>query len=247
MASVTARLETVRARVRAAEHAAGRSPGSVTLIAVSKTKPIEAIAEAYAAGQRDFGESYAQELGRKADLLTRMPDIRWHFIGNVQRNKAKVVAKHAHVLHTLDSVELARELEKRLVALGRTLETLVEVNVSGEVQKHGVSPDALAELLAVLERTPSLVARGLMTVPPAGDDSAAERCFRALAALAAAHPSRVCGTPTLSMGLSDDLEIAVREGATHVRVGTAIFGPRDYADPDGPRASCDRSGDSSDA
>ena len=229
MASVTERLATVRARVHAAEIAAGRPPGSVTLVAVSKTKPLAAIEEAYAAGQRDFGENYAQELERKARALAHLPELRWHFIGNLQRNKAKIIAAHAYALHTLDSLELARELEKRLAPLGRTLETLVEVNVSGEHQKHGVAPRDVPALLAGLATMPHLAPRGLMTVPPADDDARATDSFRALAALAANAGAFGARTPLLSMGMSHDLEIAVREGATHVRVGTAIFGARIYA------------------
>lgn len=228
MASVREGLEAVRARVRAAEIAAGRAPGSVTLVAVSKTKPIAAIEEAYAAGQRDFGENYAQELDRKAQALAHLEGIRWHFIGNLQRNKAKVVAAHAKVLHTLDDLALARELEKRLSPLGRSLEVLVEVNVGEEAQKHGLSAKDLPALLEGLAATPRLVLRGLMTVPPADDEASAEACFRRLAALAERETVRFQGAPLLSMGMSDDLEMAIRAGATHVRVGTAIFGERDY-------------------
>lgn len=239
MASVTERLEAVRARLAAAERSAGRPPGSVTLVAVSKTKPIAAVEEAYAAGQRDFGENYAQELDRKAVALAHLPGIRWHFIGNLQRNKAKVIATHAHALHTLDSLALAEELEKRLEPLGRSLEVLVEVNVGGEAQKHGVAPTAVSSLLTGLRATPRLHARGLMTVPPADDDARTAACFRALATLAESHRSDLSGEPLLSMGMSDNLELAVREGATHVRVGTAIFGPRSIAVPTEPSPNRD--------
>ncbi len=247
MASVTERLEAVRARVYAAEVAAGRPSGSVTLVAVSKTKPLAAIEEAYAAGQRDFGENYAQELDRKAQALAHLPGIRWHFIGNLQRNKAKIVAAHAHVLHTLDSLELARELDKRLAPFDRDLEILVEVNVSGEMQKHGVSPAELSPLLGGLAGLRRLTARGLMTVPPVDDDARAAACFRALAALAGAHRAHLRGEPLLSMGMSDDLEVAVREGATHVRVGTAIFGARSYPGAPSPHRDPETSGGSSDS
>jgi pyridoxal phosphate enzyme (YggS family) len=247
MSSVAERLEAVRARVAVAERSAGRPQGSVTLVAVSKTKPIAAIEAAYAAGQRDFGENYAQELDRKARALAHLPGLRWHFIGNLQRNKAKVIAAHAHVLHTLDSLALAHELEKRLQPLGRSLTVLVEVNVSGEPQKHGVTPSLLATLLSGLASLPRLEARGFMTVPPADDDARAATCFRTLADLAHTHRAHLRGKPLLSMGMSDDLELAVREGATHVRVGTAIFGPRSLAGTAAPSPHRDRVGGSSDS
>jgi hypothetical protein len=203
----------------------------VTLVAVSKTKPVEAIEEAYAAGQRDFGENYAQELDRKARALAHLEGIRWHFIGNLQRNKAKLVAPHAVAIHTLDTVALAAELERRLVALGREVVALVEVNVSGEPQKHGVAPSEVATLVAGCAPFPHVRVRGLMTVPPADDDAAAARCFADLARLGATLAPGLGDAPILSMGMSDDLELAIAAGATHVRVGSAIFGEREYPAP----------------
>ncbi len=237
MASVADRLAEVRARVAAAERAAGRAPGSVTLVAVSKTKPVEAIEAAYEAGQRDFGENYAQELDRKARALAHLEGLRWHFIGNLQRNKAKLVAPHAHALHTLDSPELAAELERRLAAAGRAIEVFVEVNVSGEPQKHGVAPGRAADLVTACAAFPRLRARGLMTVPPADDDAAAARCFADLARLGEALAPALGGAALLSMGMSDDLELAIAAGATHVRVGSAIFGEREYPAPRGDAPS----------
>ena len=226
MASVAESLAEVRARIADAERVAGRAPGSVTLVAVSKTKPIEAIEEAYAAGQRDFGENYAQEFERKAKALAHLTDLRWHFIGHLQRNKARVVAEHAHTFHTLDTPALALELQKRLSAANRTLEVLAEVNVSGEAQKHGAAPTALGALLAACTPLNRLVLRGFMTVPPADDDLATEAAFRSLADLAHAHATSFASPALLSMGMSDDLAIAIACGATHVRIGTAIFGAR---------------------
>jgi pyridoxal phosphate enzyme (YggS family) len=226
MASVADRLHEVRARIAAAERASGRAPGSVTLVAVSKTKPVEAIEEAYAAGQRDFGENYAQEFERKAKALAHLPDLRWHFIGHLQRNKAKIVAEHAHTFHTLDTPALALELQKRLTAANRTLDVLAEVNVSREVQKHGATPAALRALLEACIPLTRLVLRGFMTVPPADDDLATEAAFRALADLAHQHAASFPSSALLSMGMSDDLAIAIACGATHVRIGTAIFGAR---------------------
>jgi pyridoxal phosphate enzyme (YggS family) len=200
----------------------------VRLVAVSKTKPASAVREAYAAGQRDFGENYAQELAEKAEQLADLPDIRWHFIGHLQSNKAKLVAPIAHLVHTIDSPSLARELAKRAEKLGRErLRVLVEVNVGGEAQKHGTQPDELAKLLDAVAAEQNLLLQGLMTIPP-HDLVEARRAFERLAELRDRHggPTRL---PELSMGMTDDLEVAVACGATIVRVGTAIFGARGSA------------------
>jgi pyridoxal phosphate enzyme (YggS family) len=225
-------LKAVLERIRTAEGAAGRESGSVKLIAVSKTKPAAAVREAYAAGQRDFGENYVQELAEKAELLADLTDLRWHFIGHLQRNKAKVVCRVASAVHTVDSVRLAEELGKRAKdGAGRTpvlpvLPVLVEVNVGGEAQKSGCEPSSLGELLNAIEQEPALKLSGLMTVPPATEDPRGARpYFDALAALRHEHGG-AARLPDLSMGMSHDLEQAVAAGATFVRVGTAIFGER---------------------
>jgi pyridoxal phosphate enzyme (YggS family) len=223
--SVADGLAGVRARIERAAVAAGRDPASVRLVAVSKTHGPGAVREAYAAGQRVFGESYAQELAEKAAALADLGDIEWHFIGHLQTNKARLVARSAHVVHTVDSVVLARELGKRASREGRRLPVLVEVNVGGEAQKAGTSPGDLEEVLQAVLSQESLVLRGLMTMPPAGDLSAARRVFETLVSLRNLHGGAP-RLPELSMGMSDDLEIAVACGATLVRVGTAIFGPR---------------------
>ena len=229
--SVAEGLAEVRERIARAARAAGRDVSTVHLIAVSKTKPAAAIREAYALGQRDFGENYAQELMQKAEELADLADLRWHFVGHLQSNKARVVARAAHVVHTVDGPSLARELGKRAAAEGRggsgarePLPVLVEINVGGEAQKHGASAPDLGAVLAAVDAEPSLVLRGLMTMPP-NDLDAARSAFESLASLRTAHggPARL---PELSMGMSDDLEIAVACGATLVRVGTAIFGSR---------------------
>jgi pyridoxal phosphate enzyme (YggS family) len=221
-------LRAVKERIERAASAAKRDPKTVKLVAVSKTKPPEAIREAYAAGQRAFGENYAQELESKAAALADLTDIEWHFIGPLQTNKAKIIAKVAHVIHTVHKPDLAKELEKRLAASApndRKLDALVEVNVSGETQKHGAAPGDVASVLASIESCPHLRLRGLMTMPPADDDEAARRAFDGLRALRDANGG-AARLPELSMGMSDDLEIAVASGATIVRVGTAIFGAR---------------------
>lgn len=217
-------LARVRDRIARAATAASRDPSQVRLVAVSKTKPASAIREAYEAGQRDFGENYAQELAAKADELADLPDIEWHFIGHLQTNKAKLVAPRAHMIHTVDSIALVRELAKRVAKADRKLPVLVEVNVAREPQKHGVDPAELGAVLDAVEKSESLVLRGLMTMPP-NDLEQARRAFEALGSLRHLHGGRA-RLPELSMGMSDDLEIAIACGATIVRVGTAIFGKR---------------------
>jgi hypothetical protein len=223
---VAARLGAVRARVAAAEAAAGRPAGSVRLVAVSKRHPPEAVRAAYAAGQRDFGENYVQELLAKREALAGLPGLRWHLIGNLQSNKAKLVAGRVELVHTVDDPHLARELGRRAAAAAARQPVLVQVNVAGEAQKHGCAPGELAAVLAAVEAEPGLWLRGLMVIPPL--DEAPDRArpaFAGLRALRDVHggPARL---PELSMGMSHDLEAAVAEGATVVRVGTAIFGER---------------------
>jgi pyridoxal phosphate enzyme (YggS family) len=229
VAAVAEGLARVRDRITRAAAASGRDPASVRLIAVSKTKPASAVREAYDAGQRDFGENYAQELVQKAEELADLHDLRWHFIGHLQSNKARFVAKVANVVHTIDGRSLARELGKRAANEGRgttreKLPVLVEVNVGGEPQKHGATAAALGEVLAAVEAEPALSLNGLMTMPP-NDLEAARRVFEALRSLQEAHGGSA-RLAELSMGMSDDLEIAIACGATLVRVGTAIFGSR---------------------
>lgn len=222
--SVAGRLAAVRARIEAAALGQSRDPRSVVLVAVSKGQPPEAIRAAYAAGQRVFGENYAQELVRKAAALADLGDLRFHFIGHLQRNKARDVVPRAARIETVDREDLARELDQRADAAGRTLDVLVEVNVGDEATKSGVSPDALPALIDAVRALPHLALRGLMTIPPDVDEPNKARPFFAkLRELAAEH-----ALDELSMGMSHDFEIAVAEGATHVRVGTAIFGARVY-------------------
>jgi hypothetical protein len=214
-------LDDVRSRIARAAENAGRDPASVRLVAVSKTKPESAIREAYAAGQRDFGENYAQELDEKARALADLTEIRWHFIGHLQSNKAKLVAPVAHLVHAVDSASLASALAKRAP---HRLRVLVEVNVAGEAEKHGVAPAEVGPLLEAIEKEPELELGGFMTMPP-HDLDAAKRAFEDLVKLRDQHGG-VSRLPELSMGMSDDLEIAIACGATLVRVGTAIFGAR---------------------
>ena len=224
--TISTRLAAVRARIDEATIRAGQKPGSVRLVAVSKTKPAEAIREAYAAGQRDFGENYVQELTQKAAALADLADLRLHFIGALQRNKAKQAASAASVIHTVDREELAVELDRRAGALGRTLDVLLEVNVGGEASKAGCAPEAVPSLLEAARRSVHLRVVGLMAIPPFLDDPEAVRpYFARLRALrdGLEAPSLL---PELSMGMSHDFHVAIEEGATIVRVGTAIFGAR---------------------
>lgn len=221
MTDIAANLAAVHARIAAACRASGRDPGSVRLVAVSKFHAVDAIRIAYAAGQREFGENYAQELLDKARALRDLPDLRFRFIGGLQRNKAKLLVEARCAVETLASEAAARTLDERAGAAGIRLEVMLQVNVLGEPQKSGVAPAALDALAATVRALPALELTGLMTIPPADDAQAAESCYRRCAELA-----RALALPQLSMGMSDDLELAIRAGATSVRVGTAIFGPR---------------------
>lgn len=212
--SVTARLASVRARIEDAARAAERP--APTLVAVSKGHGADAIREAYAAGQRVFGESYAQEFARKAGQLADLPDLQWRFIGHLQRNKAKLVLPHAIAIDSLDSERLARRIDQ---LAERAIDVCVQVDVAGEPQKSGVDPEALPALLELARSLDRVRVVGLMTLPPAEGDPRPH--FEALVALAEAH-----ALPVRSIGMSGDLETAIACGSTHVRVGTAIFGPR---------------------
>lgn len=224
--SIAGNLSEVRARIERATRASNRDASAVKLVAVSKSKPTEAIREAYAAGQRAYGENYAQELVTKADALSDLTDLEWHFIGHLQTNKAKIVAKYAHVVHTVDSAVLARELGKRAAReRGAPLPVLIEVNIGGEPQKAGAAASEIDEVMAAVRTQSSLDLRGLMTVAPAGAVDVARRAFETLRSLRNLHGG-VGVLPELSMGMSEDLEAAVACGATYVRVGTAIFGAR---------------------
>jgi PLP dependent protein len=220
--TIAERWAGVRARVDAACVRAGRAPGEVTIVAVSKFHPASAVREAAAAGATDFGENYAQELAQKRGE-TEQAGVRWHFIGRLQRNKAKLVAGQVALVHAVDSLELAQELGKR--AGGAVQPILLAVNLAGEDTKGGVTEAAVPELARALAGVPGVRLDGLMTMPPPAEDPEANRpYFQRLRALAGE-----LALPVLSMGMSDDYEVAIACGATHVRIGTAIFGPRQTA------------------
>jgi pyridoxal phosphate enzyme (YggS family) len=235
MTEVRLQLAAVQQRIRAAARAAGRAPESVRPIAVSKLQPSSAIREAYAAGQRDFGENYAQELAAKAEELADLSDIRWHMIGHLQRNKARTVVQHVSLVHSVHSPELVEELARRATPLSvarrfdasdARLGVLIEVNVGGETQKSGCAEAELGKVLDAVEAQATLRLMGLMCVPPLTPNPAdAAPYFARLVALRDAHGGAP-RLPELSMGMTADLEYAISAGASFVRVGTAIFGER---------------------
>lgn len=216
----------VRARVAQACRDAGREPSEVAILPVSKTFGAEVVRAASALGLHRFGENRVQEVREKAPLLADC-GIHWVIIGPLQTNKAKDVARLAHELQTLDRLELAEALDRRLQHEGRALDVLVQVKTSPEESKHGLSPDDLAPLLMQLRRFDTLRVQGLMTIATHTDDTAeVRRCFRQLRELRDAMAADGHALPRLSMGMSGDFALAIAEGATEVRIGSAIFGVR---------------------
>jgi pyridoxal phosphate enzyme (YggS family) len=225
MDAVEQALQAVLDRVAAAERRFGRPAGSVALLAVSKTRDAGQIGRAAALGQRDFGENYLQEALPKMAALVGA-GLTWHFIGRVQSNKTADIAARFDWVHTVDRDKIARRLNEQRPERLPPLNVCVEVNVSGEASKSGVAPNELGPLLACIAAMPRLHLRGLMTLPRPEADFGRQRLpFRELAALLATHRERY-GLDTLSMGTTADMEAAIAEGATWVRIGTAIFGPR---------------------
>jgi PLP dependent protein len=235
--ALAARLGEVRARVWAALERAGRPRDAARIVAVTKKHPAEVIRQAMAAGVRDIGENYVQEMVAKMEALgleqhdgdgdDQAALLRWHFIGQMQRNKVKHVVGRAALIHAVDSEPLAREIDDRAGRLGIVQPVLVAVNLGGEEQKSGVPPARVEGLLAVLAALAHVSCAGLMTMPPLAHTPEDSRpYFRALAELRAARATAERPLSELSMGTTDDFEIAIEEGATLVRVGTAIFGAR---------------------
>jgi pyridoxal phosphate enzyme (YggS family) len=228
VATLAERLVEIRSRIAAAAARAGRDAAEIRLVGASKRQPIETLAEAYAAGLRDFGENRVQEAAAKAPSLPA--DVRWHLLGPLQTNKAKAAVRLFGTVHALDREKAARALEAEAAAEGRRLRALVEVNLGGEISKHGFAPDGLAEALAPLAALERVEVVGLMAIPPPGPTpEASRRHFRRLRALRDALDRRAewqGRLVELSMGMSDDFEVAVEEGATFVRIGTRLFGPR---------------------
>jgi PLP dependent protein len=233
--SIQTNVYTIRERIHAAARRAGRHDEDIALMAVSKTHSAERIREAYAVGLRLFGENRVQEFTGKSSFLTDLADAHWHMIGHLQTNKAAKAAELFRAVDSVDSIKLAEKLDAAARMLGKKLDVLVEVNVGGEAAKSGVAPDSLEleKLLLAAPHLENLSFRGLMTVPPHTDDPEGARpFFRRLRHLRDSIATRKLPSirmDTLSMGMSHDFEIAIEEGSTCIRVGTAIFGERTKA------------------
>ena len=221
----------VEQRIEAACRRSGRDPKEVTLIAVSKTKPVEMLKEAYDFGARIFGENKVQELTEKYDRLPR--DIHWHLIGHLQRNKVKYIIDKVDLIHSVDSIRLAEAIDKEAQKHGLTANILVEVNVAGEESKFGVSPEEAESFIEKIAGFPHIKVCGLMTIAPFVENPEENRPYfqrlRKLSVDIAAKKVNNVTMSILSMGMTNDFEVAVEEGATMVRVGTGLFGVRDYA------------------
>jgi len=226
MASIAANLQAVRDRIAQAAQAAGRNPESVQLLAVSKTFGVESIRECRSAGQRAFGENYVQEALEKIAALAGT-GIEWHFIGPIQSNKTRAIAEHFDWVHSVEREKIAQRLNDARPAHLPPLNICIQVNVSGEESKSGIAPGEETQLAATIVQLPRLKLRGLMAIPEPSTDITAQRARCALLReLQTNLIAQGYALDTLSMGMSDDLEAAIAEGATLVRVGTAIFGRR---------------------
>ncbi len=224
-------LAMVEDRVKAACDRAGRSYGSVTLIAVSKTKPVRLVEQAYEYGIRQFGENKAQEMKEKYDMLPK--NIEWHFIGHLQTNKIKYVLGRAALIHSVDSLHLAEAIEAECVKKGLEADVLVEVNVAQEETKSGIRTEEAEGLIRDIARLPHVHIKGLMTIAPfvenAGNNRMIFRTLKELSVDIAGKNIDNVSMNILSMGMTNDYEVAIEEGATHIRVGTAVFGERNIA------------------
>ena len=228
MSTIADNIGLVSQRIRAAADAVQRDANSIHLLAVSKTKPAQAVREAYAAGMHDFGENYLQEaLGKQAEL-TDLP-LSWHFIGPIQSNKTRAIAENFAWVHSVDRLKIAQRLSEQRPADLAPLNICIQVNVSGEASKSGCTPADLPALANAISALPRLKLRGLMAIPEPTEDRAAQDA--AFAAVRDLQASLNLPLDTLSMGMSHDLESAIAQGATWVRIGTALFGARDYGQP----------------
>jgi PLP dependent protein len=228
--SLADNLKTLRERIAQAAVRAGRNPEEVRLVAVSKTKPAAAIAEAFQCGQTIFGENYVQELVAKEAELPK--GICWHFIGHLQSNKVRQIAGLVEMIHSVDRLSLAQEIDRQWGLLGKKCEVLIQVNISREATKSGTTAEEAFDLVREVAKLPHLQVTGLMTMPPFFDDpEGARRYFAGLKELSRQiETARIPGVEMreLSMGMSGDFEVAIAEGATLVRVGSALFGEREY-------------------
>ena len=226
MSTIAENIAKVGVRIREAAQASQRDCATVGLLAVSKTKPAEAIRQAFAAGTRDFGENYLQEALEKQAELSDLP-LTWHFIGPIQSNKTKPIAEHFAWVHSVDRLKIAQRLSDQRPLHLPPLNICLQVNVSGEASKSGCNPEELPALAQAVTQLPNLRLRGLMTIPEPTDDPSEQR--PAFARLRELQEGLNLDLDTLSMGMSHDLEAAIAEGATWVRIGTALFGARDYS------------------
>ena len=228
MSTIAANISTLDTRIRAAAATAQRDPATIGLLAVSKTKPAAALREAYAAGLRDFGENYLQEALGKQAQLSDLP-LCWHFIGPIQSNKTRAIAENFAWVHSVDRLKIAQRLSEQRPADLPPLNICIQVNVSGEASKSGCAPEDLPALATAISALPRLKLRGLMAIPEPTEDRAAQSA--AFATVRNLQNSLNLPLDTLSMGMSHDLEAAIEQGATWVRIGTAVFGARDYGQP----------------
>ncbi|HEY6873111.1 MAG TPA: YggS family pyridoxal phosphate-dependent enzyme [Geobacteraceae bacterium] len=228
--TIAGNLKIVQDKISAAALRVGRDPAEVRLVAVSKTKPAALVEEAARCGQRLFGENYVQELTVKAAEVRER--VEWHFIGGLQSNKVRQIAGMVTMIHSVDRLSLAREIDRQWGELGKVCDVLIQVNVAREATKCGTTADGLPELVAAVARLPHLRVRGLMTMPPFFDNPEKARPYfrelRRLAGVIAGRDMAGVAMAELSMGMSGDFEVAIEEGATLVRVGSALFGERQY-------------------
>lgn len=231
MAGFSERLQVVRSRISAAAGQFGRNSGDIALVAVSKTFPASSIRAAYAAGQRDFGENYVQEAIEKIEALSDLP-LTWHFIGPIQSNKTRDIAAHFDWVHSVDRLKVAERLSQQRAPKLTPMNVCLQVNVSEEVSKSGLAPAEVLSLAQAVVALPRLKLRGLMAIPEPTDDVGLQRDrFRTIRELAEQLRQAGMSIDTLSMGMSDDLESAIAEGATMIRVGRALFGERSRTVP----------------
>jgi len=226
--TIAERLQQIHTRINAAAAKAGRNPADVRLVAVSKTRPAVDVSAAFLAGQHIFGENYVQELNVKVTQVTE--PVEWHFIGHLQSNKVKQIAGKVALIHSVDRFSLAEEISRQWGKLEKVCDVLVQVNIAGEATKSGTTEEGALHLVTAIAGLPNLMVRGLMAMPPFFDDPEAARPYfrelKRLAGLIAAEGISGVEMKELSMGMSGDFEAAIQEGATLVRVGTAIFGER---------------------
>jgi pyridoxal phosphate enzyme (YggS family) len=228
MSTIAENISTLAERIRNAAQAVQRDPASVGLLAVSKTKPARDLREAYAAGLRDFGENYLQEALGKQTELSDLPLI-WHFIGPIQSNKTRAIAENFAWVHSVDRLKIAQRLSEQRPAELPPLNICIQVNISGEASKSGCTPQDLPALAQAISALPNLRLRGLMAIPEPTEDSDEQNA--AFAAVRTLQDQLNLPLDTLSMGMSHDLEAAIAQGATWVRIGTALFGARNYGQP----------------